>query len=229
MFNITELEKNIGYTFESKELLYNAMCHSSFSNEHKDAKSNERLEFLGDAILDMIVSERLYDLHVNVDEGVLSKMRAAIVREESLAVLARKIKINEYILLGQSEKMAQGNERASVLSDCFEAIVAAIYKDGGFYAAKKWLDTIIETRMYEKPALLYCDYKTILQEYLQKTKTNVRYVVVGESGPDHKKMYEVEAYVNNKCVGKGINKTKKQAEQDAARDVLKNYEVEVCF
>ena len=229
MFNTEELEKNIGYTFSDKSLIKNAMCHSSYSNEHKDARSNERLEFLGDAILDMIVSERLYDIHGSVNEGVLSKMRAAIVREESLAFLARGIKLNEYILLGQSEKMAQGNERASVLSDCFEAVVAAIFKDGGFGAAKEWLDTIIETRMYEKPALLYCDYKTILQEHLQKSKNNVRYVVVKESGPDHQKLYEVEALVNNKCVGKGANKTKKQAEQDAARDALKNYEVEVCF
>ena len=229
MFNIEELEKNIGYIFADKNLIFNAMCHSSYSNEHKDAKSNERLEFLGDAILDMIVSERLYDLHQDVDEGVLSKMHAAIVREESLATLARRIKINEYILLGQSEKMAEGNERASVLSDCFEAIVAAIFKDGGFSAAKKCLDSIIETRMYEKPALLYCDYKTILQEHLQKTKNNVKYVVVKESGPDHQKLYEVEARVDNKCVGKGANKTKKQAEQDAAQNALKNYEVEVCF
>ena len=229
MLNIAEVEKNIGYTFGNKDLLFNAMCHSSYSNEHKNSSSNERLEFLGDAILDMVVSERLFDLHKGVDEGVLSKMRAAIVREESLAILARKVKINEHILLGQSEKMASGNERASVLSDCFEAIVAAIFKDGGFNAAKKWLDSIIETRMYEKPALLYCDYKTILQEYLQKSKKNVKYVVVKESGPDHRKSYEVEAWVDDKCVGKGVNKTKKQAEQDAAQNALKNYEVEVCF
>lgn len=229
MLNITELEKDIGYTFGDKSLIKNAMCHSSYSNEHKDTNSNERLEFLGDAILDMIVSERLYDLHKDVDEGVLSKMRAAIVREESLAILARSVKINEHILLGQSEKMVAGNERASVLSDCFEAIVAAIFKDDGFYAAKKWLDSIITDEMYKKPALLYCDYKTLLQEYLQKSKKSVRYVVVKESGPDHQKVYEVEALVNNKCVGKGINKTKKQAEQDAAHDALKNYEVEVCF
>lgn len=229
MLNITELEKNIGYTFSDKKLIFNAMCHSSYSNEHKDASSNERLEFLGDAILDMIVSERLFDIHKDVDEGVLSKMRAAIVREESLAILARNIKINEFILLGQSEKMAAGNERASVLSDCFEAVVAAIFKDGGFSAAKNWLDSIIETRMYEKPALLYCDYKTILQEYLQKSKKTVRYVVVKESGPDHQKLYEVEALVDGKCIGKGANKTKKQAEQNAAQNALKNYEVEVCF
>ena len=229
MLNIPELEKNIGYTFGNKELLYNAMCHSSFCNEHKGSSSNERLEFLGDAILDMIVSEHLFDIHKDVDEGVLSKMRAAIVREESLAVLARNIKINDYILLGQSEKMASGNERASVLSDCFEAIVAAIFKDGGFDATKKWLDGIIETRMYQKPALLYCDYKTILQEFLQKSHKKVRYVVVKESGPDHQKLYEIEAIVDDKCVGKGANKTKKQAEQDAAQNALKNYEVEVCF
>ena len=125
--------------------------------------------------------------------------------------------------------MAAGNERASVLSDCFEAVVAAIFKDGGFSAAKNWLDSIIETRMYEKPALLYCDYKTILQEYLQKSKKTVRYVVIKESGPDHQKLYEVEALVDGKCIGKGANKTKKQAEQDAAQNALKNYEVEVCF
>lgn len=229
MFNCTELEKNINYSFKNKTLVFNAMCHSSYSNEHKETESNERMEFLGDAILDMIVSERLYDMHKDVDEGVLSKMRAAIVREESLAVLAKGIKLNEYILLGHSERMAAGNERASVLSDCFEALVAAIFKDGGFAAAKEWLDSIIKAEVYERPELLYCDYKTVLQEYLQKDHKNVRYIIVKESGPDHEKSYEVEATVNGNCVGRGTNKTKKQAEQDAARDALKFYEVEVCF
>jgi len=229
MFNIEELEKNIGYCFSDKSMIKNAMCHSSYSNEHKDSASNERLEFLGDAILDMVVAERLFDAHKGVNEGVLSKMRAAIVREESLAVLAKKIKLNEFILLGQSEKMAAGNERASVLSDCFEAVVAAIFKDGGFNAVKKWLDNIITDEMYKKPTLLYCDYKTALQEYLQSKKQYVKYVVVKESGPDHEKVYEVEARVEGRCAGKGVNKTKKQAEQDAAQDALKKYEVEVCF
>lgn len=229
MFNNTELEKSINYTFKDKSLAFNAMCHSSYSNEHKDAASNERMEFLGDAILDMIVSERLYDIHKGVDEGVLSKMRAAIVREESLAVLAKSINLNKYILLGQSERMVQGNERASVLSDCFEALVAAIFKDGGFNAAKSWIDNIIKQEMYEKPQLLYCDFKTVLQEHLQKERKSVRYVIVNESGPDHEKSYEVEAIVDGKCVGRGKNRTKKQAEQDSAKDALEKYEVEVCF
>ena len=229
MFNFTELEKNIKYTFKDKSLAFNALCHSSYSNENKDADSNERMEFLGDAILDMIVSERLYDIHKDVDEGVLSKMRAAIVREESLAILAREINLGDFILLGHSEKMVQGNERASVLSDCFEAMVAAIFKDGGFTAAKNWLDSIIKQEMYEKPEVLYCDFKTVLQEYLQKEHKSVRYVIVKESGPDHEKSYEVEALVNDKCVGKGINTTKKHAEQDAAKDALGKFVVEICF
>jgi len=229
MFNVSELEKSINYSFNDKALLVNAMCHSSYSNEHKECASNERLEFLGDAILDMVVSERLYDMHRGVDEGVLSKMRASIVREESLAVLAKTIKLNEYILLGNSEHMAAGNERASVLSDCFEALVAAIFIDGGFNAAKGWLDAVIKSEIYQRPELLYCDFKTVLQEYLQKQHKNVRYIVVKESGPDHEKCYEVDAMVGNECAGHGVNKTKKHAEQDAAKDALKKYGVKVCF
>ena len=229
MFDVETLQKNINYTFKDTSLIFNAMCHSSYSNEHKNTKSNERMEFLGDAILDMIVSKRLYDMHKDVDEGVLSKMRAAIVREESLAMLARKVKLDEFLLLGQSERMVSGNQKPSVLSDCFEAVVAAIFIDGGFCAAKDWLDSIINDSVYEKPEVLYCDYKTVLQEYLQSKGSFVRYVVTKESGPDHEKVYEIEARVDGKCVGVGANKTKKQAEQDAAKNTLEYYEVKVCF
>lgn len=224
---IEPIQDKIGYYFKDHVILKQALTHSSYANEHKNhaLKDNERLEFLGDAILDLIISEYLFTKHLQMPEGDLSKLRASIVCEASLAKTAKHIELGRYILLGKGEEMTGGRDRASILADAFEALTGAIFLDGGFEAAKNFLrnSLILEIEKVTSLDDLYTDYKTLLQENIQKESSkHISYEVVGEEGPDHDKNFHVEVYHDTICLGKGIGKSKKEAEQDAAKRAL-NY------
>lgn len=221
-------QEKLGYHYQSHVLLQEALTHSSYANEHrhKGIKDNERLEFLGDAILDLIISEYLFKKYPSMPEGDLSKIRASIVCEGSLAKVAKKIDLGHYILLGKGEEMTGGRERASIMADAFEAVTGSLFLDGGFEEAKAFLqETLIaDVELTEHIETLYADYKTLLQEAVQKSSMNpIHYEVVGEEGPDHDKHFYVEVYHEEKCLGRGIGKSKKEAEQDAAQKALNHY------
>lgn len=216
-------EELIEYKFNNPELLSNALTHSSYANEvHSKYGSNERLEFLGDSVLSIIVSEYLYNNFKNLPEGELTKLRASLVCEKTLCIFAKQIKIGEFLLLGKGEANNHGNERASILADAFEAVLAAIFLDGGMAVAKKhvlrFIIPEIENREYE----LFKDYKTSLQEVIQRNpEERLTYVLIDESGPDHDKRFTVEVHLNSNVVGCGVGRSKKQAEQEAARQALR--------
>lgn len=221
-------QQKLGYHYQSHALLQEALTHSSYANEHraKGVKDNERLEFLGDAILDMIISEYLFLKYANMPEGDMSKIRASIVCEGSLAKVAKQMELGEYILLGKGEEMTGGRERASILADAFEAVTGSLFVDGGFDEAKRFLykTLVADVEQTEHIETLYADYKTLLQEAIQKcSMAPIHYEVVGEEGPDHDKHFYVEVYHEEKCLGRGIGKSKKEAEQDAAQKALENY------
>ncbi|MGN0106412.1 MAG: ribonuclease III [Hominilimicola sp.] len=217
------VEERIGYTFKNTRLLENALTHSSYANESKK-ESNERLEFLGDSVLSLIISDYIYRRLPNVAEGWLSKYRATLVCEQSLYEISKKISLSKFILLGKGEEMTGGRERPSIVSDAFEAVLAAIYLDGGMEVARKWVivlmrDAIDDVVMGHR----YNDYKTMLQEALQRgTKGKVTYRTVSETGQDHNKMFEVEVLVDDVPQNKGKGRSKKEAEQDAAHTALRN-------
>ena len=200
----------------------------SFANEHRNhqIKDNERLEFLGDAILDLIISKYLFDKYPVMPEGDLSKVRASIVCEGSLAKTARNIDLGAFILLGKGEEMTGGRTRNSILADAFEAVTGAIFVDGAFEDVVKFLQTtLIENVDSLSVEDLYTDYKTILQENIQKESMQpLHYEVVDEKGPDHDKDFYVAVYHGELCLGKGIGKSKKEAEQQAAKTALKALE-----
>jgi ribonuclease-3 len=211
---------SLGYRFKNKELLKVALTHSSYGNE-KHCKCNERLEFLGDSVLSIIVSDYLFRNMPAVDEGDLSKTRASLVCEQSLAEFAKKISLGDKLLLGKGEEAAGGRARASILSDAFEAVLAAIYLDSGIEAARKWILNLMAPAL--KLALkgkTYHDYKTILQEEVQKKGGRVTYRVTAESGPDHHKDFEVEVFIDEKKAADGSGMSKKDAEQNAAKRAL---------
>ena len=212
-----ELENLIGYTFKDISILKLALTHSSYSNDLKigKLKNNERLEFLGDAVLELISSEALYDEYPSKSEGELTRMRASIVCEPTLAMCARDINLGDYLLLGKGEDRTGGRERESVVSDAFEALIGAIYLDSGFASAKEFVMKFVLNDIEGKH--LFYDSKTILQELIQKYyKERVEYILVEEKGPDHDKLFSVNAMFSGKLIGSGIGKTKKRAEQEAA-------------
>ena len=211
------LEKNIGYTFRDKELLKTAVTHSSYANENRGGLNyNERLEFLGDAVLQLITSEKLFCENPTMPEGKMSKMRAALVCEDALAGYSTEINIGEYMLLGKGEEMSGGRHRPSILADAFEAVTGAIFLDGGMENAKKFV-----LRFLDAAHRSLQDYKTLLQEIIQKNPgERLSYVVTGETGPDHDKSFTVEVHLNSNIIGKGTGKSKKQAEQAAAKEAL---------
>lgn len=225
---LMELEKIIGYQFNNTNNLKEAITHRSFANEHRNhqMKDNERLEFLGDAILDLIISKYLFDKYPVMPEGDLSKVRASIVCEGSLAKTARNIDLGAFILLGKGEEMTGGRTRNSILADAFEAVTGAIFVDGAFEDVVKFLQTtLIENVDSLSVEDLYTDYKTILQENIQKESMQpLHYEVVDEKGPDHDKDFYVAVYHGELCLGKGIGKSKKEAEQQAAKTALKALE-----
>ena len=222
MIIILEIEKKIGYEFKDKSLLETALTHSSYANEHK-VPDNERLEFLGDSVLSVIISEHIYKRLNDVKEGDLSKSRAILVCEASLSNFAKKLSINKYLRLGKGEDASGGRMRASITSDAFEAILAAIFLDAGIERAKQWVLEIMNDSIEEVIAGKgYEDYKTILQEKVQKgDKGKVTYRTVAESGADHIKSFAVEVMIDGEVVSRGTGRSKKDAEQHAARLALK--------
>ena len=217
-----ELEKIIGYTFENDEYLTIALTHSSYANECKKAfANNERQEFLGDAVLSIIVADYIFR-HLKVPEGELTKIRASLVCESALAVFAKKIRLGDFLMLGKGEEHNGGRTRPSILADAFEALIAAIYLDGGMEAARDFvLPFVAETAQHAVGTDLH-DYKTQLQEIIQKNpEEKVTYVLVGESGPDHDKSFSVEVHLNSNVIGRGSGRSKKAAEQKAACEALK--------
>ena len=214
------LQEKIQYTFKNPALLHRALCHSSYVNERQDEhQSNERLEFLGDSVLGFITAEYYYTHFKAYPEGDLTKLRAATVCEKSLCVFARELKLGDYLLLGKGEICTGGRERPSILADAFEALIAAIYLDGGIQEAKRFVLRYIR-KAAEAPGPFH-DYKTKLQEIIQKNpEESVEYVHVGESGPDHDKSFTVEVHLNSNVIGRGTGKSKKLAEQEAAKEAL---------
>ncbi|MGN1123571.1 MAG: ribonuclease III [Eubacterium sp.] len=216
------LEKRIGYTFKNKDYLMEALTHSSFANErHSSVKCNERMEFLGDAVLSIISAKFLYDRYPDMPEGELSKLRSSLVCTSSLSGFARQIDLGASIFLGKGEAMTGGAERDSILENSFEALIAAIYLDGGMENAQSFVLSFLSPAL-ETHHINFKDYKTILQEVVQQNPDeNVTYVLTGESGPDHDKTFEAEVHLNSNVIGKGKGKSKKSAEQAAAREALK--------
>ena len=219
---IKELETAIGYRFQNITLLQNALAHSSYANErwHNSLMSNERLEFLGDSILGMCVAEYLYCTFPDRPEGELTRMRADMVCEQTLANVAGRIGLGEHLLLGKGEEQGGGRTRNSILADAVESVIAATFLDGGMGAAKQFIQKYILVEVPVKK-LHNVDYKTSLQELVQQKKNQVlSYALVGESGPDHDKHFDVEVSLNGKVVGLGSGSSKKRAEQDAARAAM---------
>lgn len=215
----TEFEKRIEYTFQNKEYFKNAMCHSSYANEHRlgHIGCNERLEFLGDSILGFLTARYLYETFPQKPEGELTKLRASHVCEGALCSYARQIGLGEMLLLGRGEEMGGGRERPSALADAFEALLAAMYLDGGLEPVEKFLLPLIKGHM----AAENTDFKTVLQEYIQQSPgKEISYKLIGSTGPDHEKVFQVAAYLDGILVGEGSGKSKKEAEQMAAKCAL---------
>lgn len=219
---INELEKAIGYQFRNITLLQNALSHSSYANErwHDSLKSNERLEFLGDSVLGMVVAEHLYRTFPNRPEGELTRMRADMVCEKTLASVANGLDLGKHLLLGKGEEQGGGRSRESILADAVESVIAACYLDGGMTAAVQFIQKFILVNV-PVTKLHNADYKTALQELVQQKKNQVlAYKLVGESGPDHDKEFRVELTLNGAVVGVGSGSSKKRAEQAAAQKAL---------
>jgi len=220
---LSELKKRIGYSFKNEKLLLQALSHSSYTNEMKMRRdeNNERLEFLGDAVLELVASDYVYHKYKDLPEGELTKIRAGIVCEQSLSVCARDLNIGEFLLLGKGEDLTGGRQRESILSDALEAIIGAIYLDGGFASAKEFIkEKILKNAEHRE---LFFDSKTILQEMIQNddNRQKIRYKLISEEGPDHNKSFTMALYIDNKHISTGVGKTKKAAEQEAAMQAIK--------
>ena len=219
---IKDLEAAIGYKFQNISLLQNALTHSSYANErwHNSLRSNERLEFLGDAILDMVAAEYLYLNFKDRPEGELTRMRADMVCEQTLAKVAVQIGLGDHLLLGHGEEQGGGRTRSPILAHAVESVIAACYLDGGIGAASDLISRFILTEV-PVTRMHNVDYKTELQELVQqKRNQNLSYELVGESGPDHDKHFQVQVLLNGKVIGVGSGSSKKRAEQDAARAAI---------
>ena len=210
--NLSEFEKVIGYEFKNKSLLETALTHSSYANEKQSGREcNERLEFLGDSVLGVITADYFYHNLAHLPEGEMTKKRAACVCEKSLHGFAKEINLGKYLFLGRGEDNTGGRKRASILADAFEAVIGAIYLDGGLEDVRKFVLGFIKEAAAKQLSLR--DYKTELQEIIQKNPDeHLTYVLVGESGPDHDKRFEVEVMLNSNVVGCGMGKSKKLAE-----------------
>ncbi len=219
---IKDLETAIGYRFRNIMLLQNALAHSSYANErwHDSLKSNERLEFLGDSILGMVVAEYLYRNFPNRPEGELTRMRADMVCEKALAHIAGQIGLGQHLLLGHGEEQGGGRGRDSILADAVESVIAACFLDGGMEAARSFINRfVLEDVPVRK--LRNADYKTALQELVQQKKNQLlSYELLGEEGPDHNKSFRVAVLLNGSAVGEGVGSSKKRAEQEAARAAI---------
>lgn len=217
------IEENIGYNFKDKSLIEEALTHTSYANEN-NVKSNEKLEFLGDSILEFISSKYLYKKFPNLNEGELTKVRATVVCEESLYEIAKKHDISKYIKVGRSERGNGGNHRPAILADSIEAIIAAIYFDGGLDQAERFIIDNLENAMnVASQNVGVKDHKTVLQEKLQKNgDIDIQYRIIDEQGPDHNKTFTAEVTLNGKVLAVGSGKSKKHAEMQAAQKALQN-------
>lgn len=220
---IKNIEKEIGYEFKNKNLLKNALTHTSYAYEN-NVESNEKLEFLGDSILEFISSDYIYNKYSFLKEGEMTKVRATVVCEKSLYKIAKKHNFGEYLYLGKSEINTNGKERPAILADSVEAVIAAIYIDGGLEIAKDFIITNLKDEIeIATKSVGEKDYKTVLQEKLQvHGEVKIEYEIINETGPDHDKKFEVEVKCNNKYLAKGIGSSKKRAEMDAARNALES-------
>lgn len=218
------LEEKLGYRFKNRALLENALQHSSYANEHRGAgmRSNERLEFLGDAVLGVVTADYLYKKHPDLPEGDLTRIRAALVCEQSLYEVAQKLGLGKYLKLGRGEEAGGGRERTSILADATEAVFAAVYLDGGIGAASALIHRVLlDAEREEVVEERRRDYKTALQELVQRQADQVlTYRMVGEQGPDHAKTFAAEVLLNGAPLGTGTGHSKKEAEQAAAKAAL---------
>ena len=225
-----ELEKKLNYTFRDPGLLGEALSHSSYANEHRSAglRSNERLEFLGDSVLGFVTAEFLFLQHPDLPEGDLTRIRAALVCEQSLYEVARKLDLGRYLKLGRGEEAGGGRERTSILADATEAVFAAVYLDGGIGAASALIHRVLlDAEREEVVEERRRDYKTALQELVQRQADQVlTYRMIGEEGPDHDKTFLAEVLLNGTQVGTGSGHSKKEAEQSAAKAALRKLEAE---
>jgi ribonuclease III len=223
MSPLSNIEQRIGYTFKKRELLEQALTHKSYANENRVSSHNERMEFLGDSVLNLIISEHLMAVCPDSAEGALSRLRSSVVSESALAVVARAIGLGKYLLLGRGEELTGGRDKDSLLADSLEALIASVYIDSGKGPAQtfvlRFFDEILERTVASRGTR---DFKTELQELCQeRLKRLPEYRVTSESGPDHRKQFEVEAWVNGELAGRGAGRTKKEAEQKAAKEALK--------
>ena len=216
------LEQKLGYKFNNLNLLKNALTHSSYANEVRNGfSSNERLEFLGDSVLSIVVSDYIYKHYPNMPEGELTKLRASLVCEKSLCAFSRELELGSYLMLGKGEDKGGGRERDSILADAFEAVLAAIYLDGGMEPARRHVMNFVLRELKHTDDEVFKDYKTALQEIIQRNpEESVTYILIDESGPDHDKSFTVEVRLNSNVIGKGTGKNKKRAEQMAAKEAL---------
>ena len=220
-FDIASLERVVGYAFEDQKNIETALTHSSYANECKSqSQCNERQEFLGDAVLSVVVSDYLFG-HFHLPEGELTKLRASVVCEQALCGFSREIGLGNYLRLGKGEIQTGGAERPSILADAFEALIAAIYLDGGMEPARNFVVPFVERMLEGNIDCGFRDYKTMLQEIVQQNpEETVSYVLVDECGPDHNKQFTVEVHLNSNVIGTGTGRSKKIAEQNAAREAL---------
>ncbi len=220
--DFSTFETIIGYHFQNPDLLNEALSHSSFVNERKKTHHcNERLEFLGDSVLSVVVSNYLFHAYPDIPEGRLTRLRAALVCEQSLHRFALQIHLGEYLQLGKGEERTGGRSRPSILADAFEAVIAAMYLDSDLEQVTQYILGFLPDHLPENQSLILGDYKTVLQEVIQKNpEEKVEYVLVGETGPDHNKTFQVEVFLNSNSIGSGTGKSKKQAEQMAAKEAL---------
>ena len=222
-----ELERKINHSFKNKRLMREALTHSSYANENRGRgeRSNERMEFLGDSVLGMLVARRLFSRFPNMSEGKMTKLRAELVCEQSLLDVAHELELGKYLRFGKGEELSGGRERPSILADAVEAMLAAVYLDSGLEEAAGFVDTYVLRALEKEGASFTTDYKTTLQELVQqKSGRAIEYRMIGESGPDHQKVFVVEALLNGEPLGQGSGRTKKEAEQAAARVALEELE-----
>ena len=221
--NFEKIEKEIGYEFKNKQLLETALTHTSYDYENKK-QSNEKLEFLGDSILEFVSSEYIYHNYPNLKEGEMTKVRASVVCEDSLQKIAKMHNFSDFLYLGKSERTSQKEVRPAIMADSIEAVIAAIFLDGGLEETKKFiLNNLAKPIENATKNIGQKDYKTVLQEVLQKNgNVDIEYVIVDEKGPDHEKVFTAEVKFNNKILATGEGKSKKQAEMEAAQKALEN-------
>ena len=217
-----EFEEKLGHHFHNKKYLITALTHSSYANEAKGKEeSNERLEFLGDSVLGFVVADYLFKNYTQFPEGDLTKNRAALVCEKSCCGFAKQIDLGNYLRLSHGEQNSGGRTRSSILADAFEAVIAAIYLDAGMEEARKFILRFVLPMLKAHKPKAFKDYKTALQEIIQQNpEEHLEYVLTGESGPDHDKHFTVEVHLNSNVIGKGGGRSKKEAEQQAAREAL---------